>query len=293
MKPFFCVFANVNINLVNANYFHKIVIKFNPFGCFFCYLNLNKIWLASVLLFFADSSVILGKSYERGTAIIIIRTDTIIVIATDSKVADRNNVSKLGHTCKIRKFGNVFYSLSGFVGEPLFGYDAIAIIDSVAKTRGTIESRISTLEQIIKPIIEKMLSDSISYRNDYETAPLGIIIFGVENKKFVIRSIRFPVDYINITGMSAQITIERKICPGSDCPENIAANFVSPDKSFSESFRQRYFRRGIIDYVGIAKLFVKMQIDRGIIDQDSHINILKITKSKGVEWVKRESECRE
>jgi hypothetical protein len=215
------------------------------------------------------------KAQTHGTAIMVIRTNTEIVVAADSQESDENN-NRIGTTCKIRKFGDFYAIVNGLEADPPTGLDAFALLEIVGSSTGSIFERISRFEQSIKPKLKLALMNK-KHGPGFAVTFVGFIA----NSPYVIGS----AANVTRTTNSLNVDFERNVCPSDACKTDSKAVFVYyPRESFAK------FQHDQPNYYGqdlskIVEAFVQFNIDIKQAGVGGPIAVLQITRGKSF-WIK-------
>src|SRR5579872_4502586 len=113
----------------------------------------------------------LGQQLLYGTAIALIRTDTEIVIATDSRGIDTNG-NKAKDVCKIREAGNLFFSAHGLAESE--GFDVFEVVGKILNTLEDLSNKSRLIRDAVEPRVTKALQTDAMVR----TGSTGVIVFG-------------------------------------------------------------------------------------------------------------------
>ena len=256
---------------------------------------MKLLWLklAILALFVMRPTIALTQEMKHGTAMAAIRTPNEIVVAADSKVVHGDDSPDPDPLCKIRQIGDMFFAVHGMAEDTPSGFNVFPIIIKSGQQGGTISDRIAIFENLAKAPLEEALErlrvqkPIVYQRNCIDIAPLGVIFFGFESNELVFYYRRFVVN--PHAGPPVSVNIERRGCPGPDCPTGIAAVFVGPTEHVQRFMRNtpEYWKRNLID---VARSFVQMEIDEKLVDVGPPIDILRITQA-GATWEQRKQEC--
>ncbi|HWN93872.1 MAG TPA: hypothetical protein VNT99_02465 [Methylomirabilota bacterium] len=234
-----------------------------------------------------------AQEAKHGTAIAAIRTDNEIVVAADSRVVNADDTPDPKPLCKIRQIRNLFFSVSGMSEDPPSGFDVFRIIDNSVQAEGSFLDRITTFETSAKIPLEKALErlrverPHIYQHNFSHMAPLGVIFFGLETNTLFLFHRRFVIN--SPTNQPVTVKIERRACPGSDCPGGIGHVFVGPSEDVKrfQTDNPNYWKGNL---VATARKFVQMRIDTKAVSVGPPIDIIRLTRN-GAEGIQRKNEC--
>jgi len=294
MKPRFSIFTHVNIlatKVVNhITAFDISPLRIFPSDTYPLWLIASFMWLMPAL-----SASVLAQGFSHGTAVFAIRTPNEIVVAADSRSVSGNGIPNPEPICKIRRFGDAYVVVNGMSQDTPSGYEVFSVLKAASERRGHLTDKISAFESMVKAPLEKALNrlrhenPAAFQRNAIKIAPLGVNFFGIERGVLALYNRRFVATPSANNGVL--IIIERRGCPGADCPEGVAFATVS-----AAEFRERFerenpnFIQGSL--VEAARKFVQMQIDEKVVDVGPPIDILRITKT-GAKWIQKKPECEE
>ncbi|MCA1600695.1 MAG: hypothetical protein LC776_03275 [Acidobacteria bacterium] len=293
MKPRLAIIAHVNIlreRVVNS-VFSASVRPLQAYRSGSYPLGPIALWLLTTSL-----TLLAQPADAHGTALFVIRTPKEIVVAADSReIALQTHTTSPDPVCKIRVFGDAFVVISGMVSDSRSNFFALAIVDQAGNADRSLQWRIAMFEELVKGPLEKALQrikweDPVAYQ-EYVTTPLGIRFLGVEEGELVLYNRRFPVN--DSIPNAVTVNIERRRCPGTDCPTGIVAVYVQPPKAtFYTRLRQEFagFEKGQGNLAEVARRFVQMQIDARLPNVGPPIDLLRVTKN-GPEWICQKPEC--
>lgn len=130
-----------------------------------------------------------GQRTIAQTAIVIIKVESGIIIAADSKGLKNNNPRDTVSICKIRPIHNIFYGAAGLVFDPITKFDFYEIVDTTYSSENSMAVNFEKSIKVLKTSLPKTLM-SIRDRNPIEFSKkfdrknriaLQIFFAGVEN----------------------------------------------------------------------------------------------------------------
>jgi hypothetical protein len=152
--------------------------------------------LLPIFLFIVNSLV--AQELRHGTVIIAIKTDTALVVGCDSRtISDlmvrRGSKEVVEHDttniCKIRNVRNLYWAMSGFTNNDLYG-----MLSQAALQTGRIEpaARVCSknIHDYMVHVIDSLrIHDEIYYNHFYDLHSVNIsktIFFGIEEGKYIL-----------------------------------------------------------------------------------------------------------
>lgn len=229
----------------------------------------------------------------HGTAIAAIRTSNQIVVAADSRAVNEKNDPLNERICKIVDLGKVFVAVHGMSDHRPSGFSALSILPHATANAQTVAEILDRLELLINEPLSLALEDLrrsapiVFKQNALDMAPLGFIFVSLERDTPVLASLRFTVAGPG-TG-PVKLIAGKRYCPGPDCPDGRASVLVG-SRDDQELFKRTHPNFWDGDLVEVARAFVQMEIDKGLVDVGPPIDILQITKA-GPKWIQRKAEC--
>jgi hypothetical protein len=167
----------------------------------------NPLRLCSV--FALGSACLLGQSFSHGTAIALVRTDEVIVIAADVRAVDGATGQKRPDECKIRTAGNYFFSVHGVADSDILG-----IVKTILIAPDSLSTKAQAVRERLAPTVTKRMQ---TQPRDGQVSS-GVFMFGAEGGVLRLAYVKFAISGTTIAE-----------CPGVDCrPTGIAMASVSP-----------------------------------------------------------------
>jgi hypothetical protein len=121
------------------------------------------------------AAAILFSTQISATTIVVIRTDTTVVMGADSKIGT-DQMASGSHgdytTCKIGGANGVFWGASGLYGDGQ-GYDLANIAMDVMSRNISFSERVSAFEATILPTLQRVLAKMKADSPDYFTRKYG------------------------------------------------------------------------------------------------------------------------
>jgi hypothetical protein len=281
MKPSLSVVAHVKV--LTAKVINHTALSINVRPLLFRPPPAYPLWLIVLLLAFVGSA--------NGTAILLVWTPKEIVVAADSLSSDADG-KDTGSVCKIGKFGDAYFAISGYAKNDRTGYNAFAILEVASGQSGGLTDKITAFESSAKAMYEKALSELRKTNYDgfrrVVEAPLAVSFFGVERGLLVLHNREFVINPPADNQVSA--TIVRRNCPGIDCPDEEATLIVTGDPEIQLKFARENPHFWLGSLVNATRKFVQMHIDAKVPGVGPPIDIFRITEN-GAEWICQKPDC--
>jgi len=226
-----------------------------------------------------------------GTAIAAIRVPSNAVIAADSRVVDGNGM-RMPDECKIRVVGGAVYTAHGMSTHAATGFDLFRLVSADLRRAGDLWSVVARIAgSVVGPLAEALTemrkTDQAAFKRATTGAAVGVILARHEAGEPQLASVRLlaRADASN----AAQIVPDIRICPGSECPQGIAAVWVSPseDRLAFQRAHPEYWKE---DLTKVAAAFVQGEIERGFRDVGPPIDVVQVVGERIV-WVQRKKGC--
>ncbi|HEX9022649.1 MAG TPA: hypothetical protein VF799_02305 [Geobacteraceae bacterium] len=232
------------------------------------------------------------------TSVVCIRTPEAIAVAADSRLASRGDDSqkKVEKDCKIVQAGDSFFSMTGFVKDPLRPYDAVRIVREAllrnVPPHGPEAALTGAIETALREELQRLRAEApdlyLRFIKGQTGTLLKVLLAGFEGgtPKMVLLGFRervSPAGEINIA-------VERESCPGTCDPRGVNA-LVLGDRRPIDSF----LRGGKIDFrtpEKAASFMVQLVIDANTPDVGPPVDVLRIDGG-GARWIEKKEECPE
>ena len=218
------------------------------------------------------------SSFRHGTSIAIVRTETEIAIASDSRAVDGSG-NRLPDTCKIIKAGRWYFSLNGMASTP--GIDVFSIVGKILRHQGDMADRSTAIINLLMPLLSSALKSDLALR-EYAIAQgslLGVTVYGNENNVLKLASIKFVVS------RSGCVSYERHSCPG-DCSGDGRVGMFVPAADTPK------FNWNTEPLIAVHD-FVQMELDRHRVDIGPPLQILQINHNGRAKWIEKPRVCRD
>lgn len=226
-----------------------------------------------------------------GTAIAAIRVPTMTVIAADSRVVDGNG-KRMPDECKIRVVADTVYTAHGMSTHAATGFDLFRLVSTDVRQLGDLGSVADRIARSLTGPLNEALADMrraepAAFKRATINAVSGVILARYEGGAPRLASIRFLAR--RNTSNDVTVMPEIHICPGLDCPEGVAAVWVSPrdDRLAFQRAHPEYWKE---DLPKIAAAFVQGEIDKGLLDVGPPIDVVQILDGRIV-WAQRQKGC--
>jgi hypothetical protein len=209
----------------------------------------------------------LGVCSAKGTATAIIREDTQIVVATDSRVVDLIHVGKsLPDACKIRSAGTWHFTLNGEENDRLF-----ALLNARLESEGTLSTKVESIRTALLSLLKEPPFNAPS-------AFLKISIFGYEDGVLKLAYLQFAID--NHGDVTSKTDIS------SSGPYHVIAPYKDSQWLLS---RVQSFPVPVETVRG----FVQMEIDKGLPTIGGPIQMLRIDATGKSTWLSKPDVCKD
>ncbi|SRR5712691_872718 len=237
----------------------------------------NPHWLWTVCAW--GLPFVLGQDYPHGTAIAVIRTDTEIVIAADSR-AKSGTGQRQPDACKICPFGKYFVSAHGIAGTDAILSAASRALDG----SDSLARKLSLIRDAIAPLIRKAIQAEAAAREINS----GVIVMGFEDNVLQLGYVGFTPTLSDGVYVA---TPEIHICPPECTRDRVGSFFVSPDKAIFDDTG---------DPLKAVKQFVRKEIAAARSERDTKtvsdvggpIQILRIESNGRSHWIKKPKICK-
>jgi hypothetical protein len=292
MKPVFPITAYINILRIKIIY-HLTSLAIKPAPCS-AYISIANPTLICFLflIMFSQLPDTLAQSVLHGTSIVGIRTSDEIVVAADSKGV-WNKTPNPESVCKIIRIDNLFFAHAGLLIERDTRFSPELIFLQTFKRGNSATALVKQFEEnILSPLTQAMESikqtDEKVFNQQFNgQAAVATLFFGLEGDNLIF----FMRDFIPFISPSGQISIriERKNCPGSDCPTGIAAAYLGEKDAIKEVLKTnpKFWKIGLVE--GASRL-VELEIAAKPDTVGLPIDIVYINRT-GVNWLQRKPEC--
>jgi hypothetical protein len=264
MKPFLSICADVDVLSAPTTYEHSAipVAKRN--------VRVAMAHPVQMIVFGISTMCCFSQGISHGTSSAVVREDTQIVIAADSRAVDGNG-KRLPDTCKILSAGEWHFSLNGMATTD--GMDAPKIINAILMHGGNLAGKVKAVGETLTPLLNKTLLAN----QKPQVSLLGASIFGYEDRTLKLAFL----------GFVGRAFPESHICP-PECPltRNRAAIFVP-------GVDEPKFNWEVPLLTGVHS-FVQMEIDRKTKDIGGPIQLMRINAIGEHEWVpKKPDVCKD
>lgn len=247
--------------------------------------------------FFYLSASLASVLPASATSVVCIRTPDSIVIAADSMLAVRgaDNSGKPCRECKIIQAGGIFFSMTGFVKDPVRPYDAVKIIGEMLKglapRRDPVNSVAEAVTAGLKDELRRLKGEAPELYNRYMRYQKGTLLkvllagFEKDTPMTVLLGFRQAISpYGEIT-----ITAEREACPGN-CDPARSNVFILGDRRPIDSYLKKNEKVDFKSTENAAKFLVDLVIAAHMPDVGPPVDVLRID-ANGARWIERKEEC--
>jgi hypothetical protein len=160
----------------------------------------------------------------RCTTVLLYRDSTRIVVGADSLSGELSSgASKTSSLCKIRKTGNVYVSMAGYISATSNGFDAYRLASSaIAHSTGVAESAKQFARLSIRPFQESVSHERRYhpdlYKSETKRGADALVIFfmSFENSVPTFASVTFTITEDSTEKVSVATHLD--FCPGHGCP---------------------------------------------------------------------------
>ena len=248
---------------------------------------------SSLLLFSLITSVL----PVHATSVVCIRTPDSIAIAADSMLAARWGapIGNRPRECKIIGVGGIYFSMSGFVGDPARNFDAARLVaGALGRLVPPQDPAAVVSEEVIKGLADELRrlkgGSPELYRklNGQKGPQLKVLLAMFDGPAPRVVQLGFnqavsPMGEITVTA-------ERESCPG-ECDPGRINMFILGDRRPIDA----YLNSGKADWKSpemAAKTMVEKVIAAGTPDVGPPVDVL-LMGVDGARWVEKKDGCRE
>jgi hypothetical protein len=226
-------------------------------------------------------ALMIAAGAAAATSLAVIRTDTEIVIAADSRVTKLSSKDSMPDMCKVRQTGNAVAAFVGLVssstGRRTTSFDAVGTVDAILDGRGTLAEKAEKIKAALGGQLGKVLgSASRAVLDELNGFVLGVVIAGEDEEEQVLKLhyVQFTVGRVG--GLASSISL----CPGEGCPHGVVRIMAPP----AHNLELR------TDGVHWAHDYVKSQIDRDLPTIGGPLQLVRLTH-QGLNWIDQPLIC--
>jgi len=226
------------------------------------------------------------------TAILVVRAEQFIVVAAESAVVDETGKS-LTPECKIRRVGNIFYSVNKLTQDTYSGYDLHQIVANNDKY-GSVHALAAALKTAIPgPLLRSLAAlkqrDPATFKAYFATKHVvGIFLAGVDRSRPCLVDLEFNIE--DPDSKEIRLIVVERLCPGPQCPGRCTDHPLIVRGSLKRKFEAEHpncWSGNAEEVAKKAEALIQMVIDeKGSNDVGPPISVLVI-RPNGFEWVKR------
>lgn len=221
----------------------------------------------------------LSRGQPHGTAAVAIWTPTRALLAADSMVGHMDN-SPATATCKIRKSGRFFFSLSGLYRNANTGFDAWKIAADVIPKARTVSEAGLLMEKALGPPLDNALeeikrSNSAAYAANFKDSFLAFFVVGVDAGKPVMSGRNFVPGEV----LKSEFPGEHQGQTGG-----VGYNTFGEHSAMDRMFSDTALTKLLADPIRAARVLIQAEIDGTPTKVGPPIAILGVTRL-GHEWI--------
>jgi hypothetical protein len=285
VKPLMTIVANVNI-IVAVRDIKDSLVRFLVGGnreSRGTPTQITKLALVVPLL------VLGGANSDAQTTIIVMRNSTEIVAGSDSKSGSFNGTEI---TCKVKRVGEIFWSVAGFNPPDLMKEMVTFIHDQTPTFRGTVERFSDFAPPKLQIAFDNYRISSPKHYKwvlQHPTQGIDTTFFGMEGSIPMVAHVAFNLKTDFAGRIIVSLREPPKIHDGSVCPKNlVACGFATGHYEHIRSELGTYTWHP--DIAPDIRSLIQKEIDADPADVGPPIRILRITRD-GPRWMQNGEGC--